>query len=115
MEAQAAFKPFGPMLRILASTTPPSATLFPYNGEWTLLVSNVSTTQDAYIVYGPTSAAVAGAVVPAIGGAPSPNAFMLPLPHFTNATYDFSGPTFIGGITPSGNVILDLVAGVGQE
>lgn len=108
------FKPFGPMVKILASTTPPSGTFFSFQGDWNLLVSNDSTAQDAYLVWGASSTAVASATIPVVGAAPSSTAFMVPIaPGFTTTCYTFSGPIFVGGLTSSGNTSLDLVPGRG--
>jgi hypothetical protein len=108
-------KPSGPCVSILGSTTAPSGTLINMVGDFTLHAFNRSTTQDAYLAYGQSSAAIAGAVIPVVGNPAPPNATqnVLPIPHATVQTFTFSGPTFFGGLTAAGNVVIDLTPGVG--
>lgn len=120
MDAGTAFKPVGPTVAILGSfAVSPPGTLIGLTGDWALLVFNRSTTIDGYLAYGPSSAAVTGAVIPAVSTpAPAPVAGganiqnVLPLPRGTIQTFTFSGPTYIGAITGSGNTTIDITPGV---
>ena len=115
MDAGTAFKPAGPTVAILGSNAAPSAFYMNMTGDWALIAFNRSTTVDAYLAYGPTSAAVASASVPLVSApapADTPNPQnLLALPRGTIQTFTFSGPTFLGGITATGNATIDITPG----
>jgi hypothetical protein len=99
---------------LLGSTTAPSATLIGLSGQYTVHAYNRSATQDAYLAYGPTSAAVNSAVIPVVNNPPGVTQFVIPLPFRSVQTFTFSGPTFIGGLTAAGNVVIDITTGTGS-
>jgi hypothetical protein len=109
------FKVAGPCISILGSTTAPSGTLINMVGDWTIHAFNRSTTQDAYLAYGPSSDVVTRATVPVVGEPAPPNLTrnVVPIPHATVQTFTFSGPTYFGAITAAGNVVIDLTPGAG--
>lgn len=109
----APFKPGGSCFALFASNQAPSATLVNLNGDWSALVTNRSTSVDGYLVYGPNSSAMASAAIPLINQPPSPSCTVLPVPFNTAAHFTFSGPTFLGAMTATGNTILDVVPGQG--
>lgn len=111
MDSGSAFKPFGPAVALLASTTAPSGTLVNLTGDWALLAFNRSTSVDAYLAYGSSSGAVASAVVPVVGSPGGTTQNVIPLPRGTIQTFTFSGPTFLAGVTGSGNTIIDITTG----
>lgn len=112
----APFKVGSACVAILGSTTAPSGTLVNMVGDYTLYAFNRSTTQDAYLAYGPTSSIVNSAVIPVVNNPAPQNATqnVVPIPHQTVQTFTFSGPTFFGGLTAAGNVTIDLVVGDGS-
>src|SRR5262245_60313293 len=111
MDAGTPFSPAGPSFAILASTTTPSGSLVNLTGSYSMLVTNRSSTE-GFLAYGPTSTIVASAVVPVVGapGVQSTGG-ILPVPGNGQVVFTFAGPTFFGGLTPSGNTILDLTPG----
>ena len=112
MDMVSPFKVAGQAFAILGSTTPPSGTLLNLFGDFTIHVFNRSTTQDAYLAYGASSSIVSSAQIPVLG-APPASQNVLPIPHATIQTFTFSGPTYFGGLTAAGNVILDITPGLG--
>lgn len=113
-DVQTPFRPTGPTFAILASNlvTPPG-TLINLVGDWALMVYNRSTTQDAYLSYGPTSAAVNGSIIPLVSNPPVQTQNVLPLPHGSVQVFTFSGPTFIGANCAAGNTTIDITTGTG--
>lgn len=113
-----AIAPFKPSLSLCvnASTTAPSGTLINMVGDWTLLAYNRSQGQDAYLFAGPTSALIGSATIPAVNSPPlaAPGFLALPIPQASLQCFTFSGPTFIGGATASGNAQIDIVVGQGS-
>ena|ERR1700682_2875936 len=115
MDFQTPFRPSGPLIAVLGSTTPPSGTLIAQTGDWCALIYNRSATQDGYLAYGPTSSNVAGAVIPVVGVPSAPGtAQMVQLPRGSLQTFTFSGPTFFGGLTAAGNITIDITPGTGS-
>lgn len=113
MDAGSAFKVAGPTLAVLGSfAVSPPGTLINLPGDWSLLATNRSATNDAYLAYGATSAAVTSAIVPIVGTPSAGTQNVIPLPHGTTQTFSFSGPTFIGVIVPTANATIDITPGV---
>ena len=112
---QSPFRPAGPAVALLASDTAPSATLINLTGDWSALVYNRSTSQDAYLAWGPTSAAVNTAIIPLVGTPQPKNQTqnVVPIPHGAIQTFTFSGPTYFGGLATGGNTVIDLSPGIG--
>lgn len=111
------FRPGGPMVSLLGSSSNAgSATLINMSGDFSLLAFNRSGSFDAYLAYGSSSSAVAGAVMPVVGvGVPTGSgANLLQMPARTIQTFTLGGPTFISVIVPAGNAICDFAAGEGE-
>lgn len=109
------FKPGGPTVALLGSTPAPGGTLLGLIGDWSVYAFNRSSSTDAYLAYGLTSASVATAVVPVVGAPGNATQNVIELPFRTGQTFTFSGPTFFRVVVPAGaNAIVDLTPGGGS-
>lgn len=110
------FRNGGPTIAILGSFgVTPSALFINQAGDWSMIVSNRSAAQDAYLGYGATSAAAVSNVVPVTGLNPSNNSQNVnSVPFRTVQSFTFSGPTFFAVVVPATNAILDLTPGEGS-
>lgn len=113
------FRVGGPCIALLGSSgNSASGTLINQNGDWSLIASNRSTTVDAYLAYGATSAVVASAVIPVPGLMPPPGnntQNVVPLKFREVQSFTFSGPTYFAVLVPpAGQAIVDIVSGDGS-
>jgi hypothetical protein len=111
------FRVGGPCIALLGSSgNTANAALINQTGDWTAIISNRSTTVDAYLGYGATSGVAASAVVPVIGAMPSDKSQnVVAIPHSTVQSFTFAGPTFFSVIVPpASQAILDIVTGDGS-
>lgn len=115
---QSPFRPAGVARALLGSFgVSTQATLITRSGDWQALVFNRSSTQDAYLAYGPSSTAVAGSSIPletGLGNAATGH--VVPIPSRSLQTFTFSGPTFFGILVPAGGntAIIDITPGTGS-
>ena len=101
MEGSSPFRPSGRTFLVLGSTPPPDATMASgrVSGEVTYLIYNLSSNQDAFVGYGPnTAAAINNSVVPLIGTA----TFTLAIARGTAQSFTLSPRLFFSATTRQG-------------